>query len=679
MTAVILLLVALLTPAPSSGTPFTPTPLTLDVSFAIFVDEHTNFTTSGMDALVRVFIYARMQESNFPSGTSGFRDWHYVNRADTCVHISPVLHCAPGKHTYVWDGRDMLGERVRPFNPYSTTYKSYVIAIADTDSPTKASEHMTLDGDTTVISRATDGTALTNPILQRYDTRWTLGSDPTDTDALETTSFTPPVGWTLEHRSVAAPSDPSRVFLAGTLTTGGTGGLFKYAWTPGKEAPHDKAFNTTFPVRGTNPVVSESDGNYVYVADYGPGAPPNAAIHIIDHKNTSTGEYMGALDFSPLWGYNTPGTPPVGPDIITSARNAKYYILSSRSSGLRMCFEPLPYFDDLSSPEIVVRWMNGNGDYILDRNWEPSSPTPWVIHDGVPAEGPVTVAADRYGFSLHGDPSLSPGTLALLGPDGTGVGTVSLGESAEAGISGMHIISAESAYDGLYYSVEGEAGVRHRAYATGNSSFRFMTGQLVLLRPSGNEVVEASSTYEVHFRYPYLIKAAPGGSTPTPATTQSYTLEFSADHGNTWSLVSNNFTSFWQVPDIESTDCLLRITENEWPYAPGTSQRFTIARPVKAEDAAEPHAFSVSAAPNPFNATTTITLTLPARGTARIAVYSLTGQRVREFIPGQLEAGIHSFAWDGRDNDGVTVASGIYIIRGIAGALVKTVGVTLVK
>jgi Tol biopolymer transport system component len=67
--------------------------------------------------------------------------------------------------------------------------------------------------------------------------------------------------------------------------------------------------------------------------------------------------------------------------------------------------------------------------------------------------------------------------------------------------------------------------------------------------------------------------------------------------------------------------------------------------------------------PNPFNPSTTISFTLPAAGTARLAVYSVTGQMVRELVNGSLSAGEHRVVWDGRDGNGRAVSSGVYLSR----------------
>ena len=67
--------------------------------------------------------------------------------------------------------------------------------------------------------------------------------------------------------------------------------------------------------------------------------------------------------------------------------------------------------------------------------------------------------------------------------------------------------------------------------------------------------------------------------------------------------------------------------------------------------------------PNPFNPETTITYDIAKAGTVRLSVYALTGQMVRMLVEGERPAGSHSVVWDGRDDTGREVASGVYVCR----------------
>ena len=67
--------------------------------------------------------------------------------------------------------------------------------------------------------------------------------------------------------------------------------------------------------------------------------------------------------------------------------------------------------------------------------------------------------------------------------------------------------------------------------------------------------------------------------------------------------------------------------------------------------------------PNPFNPTTIISFSLPTSEYAQLSIYTVAGQRVRTLLGDNLSAGIHHVTWDGSDQTGRALASGVYIYR----------------
>ncbi len=67
--------------------------------------------------------------------------------------------------------------------------------------------------------------------------------------------------------------------------------------------------------------------------------------------------------------------------------------------------------------------------------------------------------------------------------------------------------------------------------------------------------------------------------------------------------------------------------------------------------------------PNPFNPSTTISFDMPVVSDATLIVYDVLGREVRTLVSGQLGAGHREFIWDGKDNMGNVVSSGIYFYR----------------
>ena len=77
-------------------------------------------------------------------------------------------------------------------------------------------------------------------------------------------------------------------------------------------------------------------------------------------------------------------------------------------------------------------------------------------------------------------------------------------------------------------------------------------------------------------------------------------------------------------------------------------------------------------APNPFNSQTVLAYFLHAPSPARLEVFALTGQRVAILHQGPQQAGYHRLHWDGRDDAGRPVASGIYLYRLVTNEVVLT-------
>jgi hypothetical protein len=83
--------------------------------------------------------------------------------------------------------------------------------------------------------------------------------------------------------------------------------------------------------------------------------------------------------------------------------------------------------------------------------------------------------------------------------------------------------------------------------------------------------------------------------------------------------------------------------------------------------------------PNPFNPTTTIKYQLPQNSEVKLAIYNVLGQKVRTLLEGKVEAGYHEVLWDGLNDSGNQIASGIYIYRFEADDFLKTMKMIMLK
>ena len=83
--------------------------------------------------------------------------------------------------------------------------------------------------------------------------------------------------------------------------------------------------------------------------------------------------------------------------------------------------------------------------------------------------------------------------------------------------------------------------------------------------------------------------------------------------------------------------------------------------------------------PNPFNQSTLIPFQLAASELAQITIYNLAGQRVRQLLDDRLNAGKYTVSWNGLDDMGRPLASGVYLCRLQVGQQERTNKMLLVR
>jgi len=82
--------------------------------------------------------------------------------------------------------------------------------------------------------------------------------------------------------------------------------------------------------------------------------------------------------------------------------------------------------------------------------------------------------------------------------------------------------------------------------------------------------------------------------------------------------------------------------------------------------------------PNPFNPTTTIEMSLPVAADWSLSIYNINGSLVKHFS-GANDAGVVKIEWDGTNNSGSQVASGVYMYRFEASGFSDTKKMILLK
>ena len=83
--------------------------------------------------------------------------------------------------------------------------------------------------------------------------------------------------------------------------------------------------------------------------------------------------------------------------------------------------------------------------------------------------------------------------------------------------------------------------------------------------------------------------------------------------------------------------------------------------------------------PNPFNPSTTIRVQIATAGHAQLVVYNVLGQKVKTLFDGNLQPGFQKFVWNGKDDAGRQVASGLYFYQLKTQNTVQTKAVMFLK
>lgn len=115
--------------------------------------------------------------------------------------------------------------------------------------------------------------------------------------------------------------------------------------------------------------------------------------------------------------------------------------------------------------------------------------------------------------------------------------------------------------------------------------------------------------------------------------------------------------------NISVTD-LIVATQGGVPL-PSNSEDYVFPLTVGVEDELElPTAFELKQNyPNPFNPTTTISYSIPEASEVQVGIFNLLGQEVRSLATGEHQPGVYTAIWDGLNENGVRVESGVYIYR----------------
>ena len=408
---------------------------------------------------------------------NGFLGWHFVNRIDTCMYVSASTQLDIGKQTVYWDGKDSAGAMVP-----SGEYTYYLWGFDNVNQKKIATNCMSFRWNEMSIIQVydDDGSLLDKPViweggtdtrpaagepLLRKHRKWVIGSDPMDSSFVESCT----VFALADLGSIALQPDDHTMWFKAAQTEGGTVQIKKYKWVPngegvlqtdwGNEGMFEFLLPEGLPSSELHmPITTVDGGSDIFVPyhDYITGVAESELIYV----DIQEGEETTRVDLSDWWvkledqeaGAQAGG----GPSDVINAGDAgpgpMTGLLQLNAHG--SCINQLidPYRDGEVGGDIndLTLWVNGNGDYVGDHNFEEDSVRPWVCQDYYPGPYKYWCATDHVGFSQFPSYNLGATSFGLYAPDGTGIGQLACAGESTSNKYGHRFIQYGSAYDGMY-------------------------------------------------------------------------------------------------------------------------------------------------------------------------------------------------------------------------------------
>lgn len=140
---------------------------------------------------------------------------------------------------------------------------------------------------------------------------------------------------------------------------------------------------------------------------------------------------------------------------------------------------------------------------------------------------------------------------------------------------------------------------------------------------------------------------------------------------------------FWNSSEGIEMDAEPRYTVGDGTFGYGSYSRLSLCMSASAvEEVSEEVSYSLVLAqnyPNPFNMETKISYALPEDCDVKLTIYNITGQKIKVLVDGHPTAGYKDVCWDGKDDKGREVASGIYFYKIEAGEFTQSKKMLILK
>ena len=466
----------------------------------------------------------------------------------------------------------------------------------------------------------------------------------------------------------------------------------------GSERWHFTAPNGGYILEGS-PAIDENRG-YVYVCHY----DPNTKMSYLRCINRANGSMVGERVFAAV-AYTSPSArhPSLGADgtIYIGHNTTLYAINPGPSLSIAWSRDFAPGLMSGKRPVVgdngrlyVAYWSGISGSYLLnfgaiDANngstiWSESYPNADGDND---IHQPYLASNDVIVFPFHYENGLDPDTYEVHAYRDNGTNATLLWQKSFGSDGGnlafgpgrtVYVIPSSGYGHTITVITDGEEGDPEE----GGMGFTDNSAPSVVSNPTPSDGAENLDTSSIQLawtcsdpeghslKYDVFVCALLEGEEAAfvPVASQVsedfHTLtDLQSGTQYLWSVVATDGQAFAEGPVWSFS------TEGQGP-----DDVEEIASPVL------PTAFSLSQNyPNPFNPETRIEFTLSSASFVSIDVINILGQGVRSLVSEHLSAGYKAVTWDGRDESGKPVSSGIYFYRMVAGDFAETKKCVLLK
>ncbi len=189
---------------------------------------------------------------------------------------------------------------------------------------------------------------------------------------------------------------------------------------------------------------------------------------------------------------------------------------------------------------------------------------------------------------------------------------------------------------------------------TSTENFSVLQTMLRIISPNGGEILHAGDVFEITWN--------------TVGEIDTVNIDISLNDGFSWLPVARNLINVgrfqWTVPGFASVSSRVKLFSDT--LSDVSDQVFTIDNitGISGKQQSTENSFELLGnVPNPFNAGTKILYTIPEESRVQITLFSILGTRIRTLFDAIQDQGQHSVTWDGRDDNGRQVSSGVFFYR----------------